>query len=157
MRRRPALQKHSACFPQGQIVLVRQAGESECVLRGARIVAPHQFEHRRVKLYVCVRADMRDARDPLLGAVNEGNRAIDIAERPGRKGQIDYRGDAGVKSKAKGQIVVTAGLEQGERPFQVIPRLAILAGEPACYPSGAMGDAGLRRMGSRLDVDEEGR
>ena len=89
---------------------------------------------------------MRDARDPLLGAVNEGNRAIDLAERPGRNGQIDHRGDAGVKSKAKGQIVVTAGLEQGERPFQVIPRLAILAGEPASAARDAMGDAGLGRI-----------
>ena len=60
-------------------------------------------------------------------------------------------------SEAKGQIVVAAGLEQGERPFQVIPRLAILAGEPACDPGDAMGDAGLGRIGSRLDVAEEGR
>jgi hypothetical protein len=55
-------------------------------------------------------------------------------------------------SEAKGQLVVTAGLEQGESSFTVIPRLAILAGEPAGDPSGAMGDAGLRRIGSRLDV-----
>ena len=60
-------------------------------------------------------------------------------------------------SEAKGQIVVAAGLEQGERPFQMIPRLAILAGEPASDPGGAMGDAGLGRIGSRLDVAEEGR
>ena len=39
----------------------------------------------------------------------------------------------------------------------MIPRLAIFAGEPARYPSGAMGDAGLRQIGSRLDVAEEGR
>ena len=35
-----------------------------------------------------------------------------------------HRGDAGVLSEAKGQIVVAAGLEQGERAFQVIPRFS---------------------------------
>ena len=68
-----------------------------------------------------------------------------------------HRAGAGVMPEAKGQIIVTAGLEQGERPFQVIPRLAIFAGEPASHPGGAMGDAGLGRIGSRLDVAEEGR
>ena len=38
----------------------------------------------------------------------------------------------------------------------MIPRLAILAGEPASDPSGAVGDAGLGRIGARLDVAEEG-
>ena len=71
--------------------------------------------------------------------------------------QIGHRGDAGVRSEAKGQIVVAAGLEQGERAFQMIPRLRVLAGEPASHPGGAMGDAGLGRIGSRLDVAEEGR
>ena len=89
--------------------------------------------------------------------VDERNRAIDFAERPRRKREIDHRGDAGVLSEAKGQIVVAAGLEQGERAFQMIPRFAILAGEPASDPGGAMRDAGLGRIGSRLDVAEEGR
>ena len=71
--------------------------------------------------------------------------------------QVSHRADAGVRSEAKGQIIVAAGLEQGERPFQMIPRLAIFAGEPARDPGGAMGDAGLGRIGSRLDVAEEGR
>ena len=100
---------------------------------------------------------MGEARDPRLHAVNERNRAIDLAERPQRNRQIDHRADAGVMSEAKGQIVVAAGLEQGERPSKMIPRLAILAGEPASHPGGAMGDAGLGRIGSRLDVAEEGR
>ena len=72
-------------------------------------------------------------------------------------GKIGHRGDAGVRSEAKGQIVVAARLEQGERAFQMIPRFAILAGEPASHPGDAMGDAGLGRIGSRLDVTEEGR
>ena len=60
-------------------------------------------------------------------------------------------------SEAKGQIVVTAGLEQGERAFQMIPRLAILASETVGDPHNAMGDAGLGRIGSRLDIAEESR
>jgi hypothetical protein len=59
-------------------------------------------------------------------------------------------------SEAKGQIVVSAGLEQSDRTFQMIPRLAILASEPASDSGGAMGDAGLGRIGARLGVVEEG-
>ena len=62
-----------------------------------------------------------EARDPRLHAVDERNRAIDIAERPRRNREISHRGDAGVRSEAKGQIVVAAGLEQGERAFQDDP------------------------------------
>ena len=138
-------------------MLAREAGEFEGVRRGARVVATHQFEQGRVHSSKRERADMGEVRDPRLHAVDERNRAIDLAERPRRNRQIGHRGDAGVLSEAKGQIVVAAGLEQGERPFQMIPRLAILAGEPACDPGGAMGDAGLGRIGSRLDVAEEGR
>ena len=43
-------------------------------------------------------------------------------------------------------------MEQSERTFQMIPRLAILAGEPASCPRGAMGDAGDGRIGSHLGV-----
>ena len=41
------LQKHSKRAPQVQIVLAREAGELECVLRCAQVVATHQFEHGR--------------------------------------------------------------------------------------------------------------
>ena len=54
----------------------------------------------------------------------------------------------GSMSEAKGQIVVAAGLEQGERPFQMIPRLAILAGEPAGDPGGS--DARRRPRANRV-------
>ena len=89
--------------------------------------------------------------------VDERNRAIDLAESPQRNRQIGHRGDAGVRSEAEGQIFVAAGLEQGERPFEVIPRFAILAGEPASDPGGAVRNAGLGQIGFRLDVAEEGR
>ena len=63
--------------------------------------------------------------------------------------------DAGVRPEAKGQIVVAAGLEQGERTPKMIPRLVIRAGEPACNPGGAMGDAGLGQIRACLEVTEE--
>src|SRR5271165_716438 len=71
--------------------------------------------------------------------------------------RYDTAATPGSTPKAKGQIIVTAGLEQGERTFQMVPRLAILAGEPARNPGGAVGDAGLGRIGPRLDVAEERR
>ncbi len=95
---------------------------------------------------------MGEVRHPHLHAVDERNRPIDFANRPRRYRQNGHRNDAGVLSKAIGQIVVAAGSEQGERSFQVIPRLRVLAGEPASNSRGAMGDAGLGRIGSRLNV-----
>ncbi len=100
---------------------------------------------------------MGEVRYPPLHAVDERNRAIDLAERPQREGKIGHRADARVRSEAKGQIVVAARLEQGERTFQMILSLAIFAGEPMSDPDRAVSDAGLRRIGSRLDVAEEGR
>ena len=100
---------------------------------------------------------MGEVRDPRLNAVDERSRAIDLAESPQRGRQSGHRGDAGVPSEAKAQIIVAAGLEQRERAFQMIPRFTIFAGEPASDPGGAMCDAGLGGIGSRLDVAEEGR
>ena len=100
---------------------------------------------------------MGEVRDPRLHAVDERNRAIDFAESPRHNCQSGHCGNALVMPKAKGQIVVAPGLEQCERPFQMIPRLAIFAGEPACEAGGAMGDAGMGRIGPRLNVVEEGR
>ena len=97
-----------------------------------------------------------EARDPRLHAIHERNRAIDLPERPRNNRQAGHRGDTGVPREAKGQIIVTAGFEQGERAFQMTPRLAILASEPASHPSGAVGDAGLGRIGARLEVAEKG-
>ena len=147
VRSRPTLEKHAERAKHGQVMLARETGEFEDVRRGARVVATHQFEESRVQSCKRERADMGEVRDPRLHAVDERNRAIDLAERPRRDRQIDHRGDAGVQPEAKGQIVVAAGLEQGERTFQVIPRLAILAGEPASDPGGAMGDAASGESG----------
>ena len=137
-------------------MLTREPGKLEGVRRGARMVATHQFEQRRVHSSKRERANMGEIRHSRLHPVDERNRAIDLTERPQREGEIAHRGDAWVNSKAKGKIVVAAGSEQGERTFQMIPRLAILAGEPASDPGGAMGDAGFERLGCRLDVAEKG-
>ena len=86
---------------------------------------------------------------------HERRRAIDFAERPQYKRKIRHSRDALVLSESERQVVVAAGLEQGERPFQMILGLAILAREPACRSGDATGDAGLGRIGSGLDVVEE--
>jgi hypothetical protein len=83
-----------------------------------------------------------------MQAINERRRVIDLADGPRHHRQIGHHGDPGIQSKTKGQIIVAAGLERSERPFQMVPRLAILAGEPAGGAGGAMGDAGLGRIGS---------
>jgi hypothetical protein len=120
-------------------------------------VAPHQTEDPRIKFPVRVRPDMGEVRYPLLGPINQGQCAIDLAEGPRNKRQIDHGGDTFVMCEAKGQVVVAAGLEQGERLLEVIPCLAILADEPASHPGGAIGDAGLGRLGRRRAVGERRR
>ena len=77
---------------------------------------------------------MGAARDPLPGAADERSRTFDIAERPQRKREVVHRRDAGVLSKAEGQIVVAAWLEQGQRALQMIARFTILSGEPTRRP-----------------------
>jgi hypothetical protein len=50
-------------------------------------------------------------------------------------------------AEAKGQIVVAAGLEQGERRFEVIPRLAILAGDQLVIPAARWATQASRESG----------
>ena len=141
-----------------QVMLTHEPGKLDGVLRRAHVVTAHQCEHGRVHSSRRECADMGEARDPRLHAVDERSRAIDLAESPQRSGQIGHRCDVGVPSEiGRPDIFVAAGLEQGERPFEVIPRLAILAGEPASRSGGALRDARLGRIGSCLDVPEESR
>ena len=98
---------------------------------------------------------MGDFRDPRLHAVDEGNRAINLPKRPQRDRKIPHRADARVESEAKGQIIITARLKHFERPFEVIPRLAISSREPAGDSRDAMRHGSLRGIGSRRDVVEK--
>ena len=97
------------------------AGKLEGVRRGARLVAPHQCEHGREHTSGRECADMRDVRDPRLGGVDErklphGLRRKAMTPSPGGPRPANV----GVGCEPKGQIVVAARLEQGERAFQMI-------------------------------------
>ena len=105
---------------------------------------------------LCACADMGEARDPRLGVADERNGAPDVAQRPQCERELEHCCDAGVLAEAKSQIVVAAGLEEGQRVFQVLSRFAKLSGEPTRGSRCAVGDSGLLGIGSRLDVAEEG-
>ena len=156
-RGRPTLEKHAESAPHRQLALASEPGKLEGVRRGPRAVAAHQFKHSRVVCSNRQRADVGEVRHPRLHAVVERNRAIDLAERPRHYRKMGHCGDAGVWSETERHVVVSTGLEQGERPFEVIPRFAILAGEPASNSGYAAGHAGLGHIGRRLQVAEEGR
>jgi hypothetical protein len=98
---------------------------------------------------------MGEARDPRLGVADERNGAPDVAQRPQCEREVEHCCDAGVLAEAKGQIVVAAGLEEGQRVFQVLSRFAKLSGEPTRGSRCAVSDSCLWRIGSRLDVAEE--
>ena len=100
--------------------------------------------------------DVLEGANPRLHALDERNRAIDLAERPGRNRQIGHRGRARVMSEAKGELIVAAGLEQRERVFQFTHGLNIFPGEAVSCALDPMGDASLGRIGSRCDAGEEG-
>ena len=73
---------------------------------------------------------MHQVSDPRLSAANDGNRARDVAQRPQYEPELKHCPNAGVVTEAKGQVVVAAWPEQGERAFQMLSRVAILSGEP---------------------------
>ena len=91
---------------------------------------------------------MGEVRDPRLSVGRQGNRASDVAQRPQREREVKHRRDAGVLSKAKRQIVVAPGLEQGQRAFQVIARFAYSPANQYVAPAQrwatqASGESGL--------------
>ena len=106
-------------------MLTREPGELESILRGAHAVAAHQFEQRRMLLSERERADMGDGRRAASAAPSTRDSARSTSPS-GHKAiaRADHCGDAGVMPEAKGQIVVAAGLEQGERAFKMFPRFA---------------------------------
>ena len=158
---RQALEKHSEGSPQRQIMLARKSGEFGGefgrVPRDAREVAAHQFKHRPLGFPVRARLDMREPRDPRLRCVNEGSRPFDVAQRPQCERKVKHYRHAGVLSEVKGEIVVTRGLKQRERAFQMVACFDVFSGGPVGGPEDAMCDAGRGRIGSCLDVAAESR
>ena len=111
----------------------------------------------RKPLALCTRADMGEACAPRLSVANEGNRAPDVAQRPQCEREVQHCPDARVDSEAERKIVVAPGLEQGQRTLDMLPRLEKFSGEPVGGALHAMRDSSLGRIGSRLDVAQEGR
>jgi hypothetical protein len=99
---------------------------------------------------------MCDGGNPRVRAVDEGSRAPDVADRPQYHREAMHRGDAFVMSEAESKIVVAPGLKQRQRLFKMLPRFAVLSGEPMRHPGCAVSDSGLGRVRPRLDVAEEG-
>jgi hypothetical protein len=149
------LEKDPERSPEGQIMLARELGKFDAVHCGTRRIVTHQFEPDCEGSVVGVRADVREARHPRLSVANEGNGAPDVAQRPQGEREIQHRGNPLVVSEAKGQIVVTPGLEERQRVFQGLARFDILTGKPMCDPGYAASDSGLRLVRSRLDVAKE--
>ena len=75
----------------------------------------------RVHSSKCERADMGEVRHPRLHAINERNRAIDVAERPERNRQIDHRGDAGVLVRSERPDRRRGRAGTGRAPFRDDP------------------------------------
>jgi hypothetical protein len=138
-------------------VLSPESGELDGVQREMRAIAAHQFEQSREHLPVCVRADMCDARDPRLGGPDVGNRTRNVAQLPQWEREMKHRPHAGVISEAKGEIIVTPGLEQRERAFQMVARLDVFTGQKVARPASSMRNPGFGRIGPCLNVAQESR
>ena len=104
-----------------------------------------------VQTQACRRACRRRV---AMSTFGKGCRPIDFAERPQSNRRTNHCRGTRVRSKSKGQIVVTARLEQGERALQVNQRLAVLAREKKVSPvtrcaTPASGELGLALMSLR--------
>ena len=153
---RQALEKDPERSPNRKIVLTRESRGFGGIRCGAREVPPHQLEHGRAPFPVRAGADVGEARDPRRSIVGQGNRALDVAQRPQRERQENHRRDARILPEAEGQIVVAPGLKQGQRTFQSAPRFEEISGEPMRGPGYAVSDAASGESGLGLDVAEEG-
>ena len=117
---------------------------------GPQVIAAHNVEHPREHIAESTGAGMRAAQ-PLLSAIDHGDRTFDIAEHPGRNRQIVHGGDAHIIYKAISEIVVATRFEQGERLVEMIARFDELAGELMVNSDHAMGHARLGRVRPPLD------
>ena len=108
-------------------------------------VPPHQLEHRRVRFPTRASRNARGSRYAPR-ARQRANRATDVAQRPQREREINHRHDASVVSEAEREIVVPAGMEQGDRTLHMLSRATILRRTNGWTPH-AMRDASLGRIG----------
>lgn len=95
---------------------------------------------------MCARTEMREPRDTRLSVADEGTRAPNLAQRPQHTREVKHRRHAHVLAKAEGQIVITPGLENGQRMFKMISRLAVLSSEPMRSSDNAASDSSLGRI-----------
>ena len=101
---------------------------------------------------------MGEARVPRIRVKFERNGAFDLARGPqGHREVQRIAPTPDPKVRTGTQIVVALGLKQSESVFKMIPRFAVLSGEPMRDSGRAVCDSGLRQIGSCLDVAEEGR
>ena len=78
----PPFEENAPRMKQLQLVLSRCSRKVDSVRRCTREVAAHEFEHGGVQSPECSRPDMLKARESRLGAVDDRNRASDVAQRP---------------------------------------------------------------------------
>ena len=140
----------------GQVVLAGEPAKLAGMRRGPSAVAAHQFEQRRMVSGEGMGADVRNTGEPFLTALEEEDRAIDVAERPYGDRKADEGGDARVQTESQGQVVVATRLEKSQRMSNPVARVAILSGEEMGHAAYAMGDARLGRFGPLPHVAEKG-
>ena len=103
---------------------------------------------RPYALPVCARAGMGEGRIPRIRVKFERNGAFDVAQGPQGHREERHRPDARIE-KPNSQTVVVPGLKQSQSLFKMLPRLAVLSGEPMRDSGRAVSDSGLGRIGSR--------
>ena len=134
-------------------MFVRQSDEFDAVRGSAREVASHQFEHGHDAFPVCACAGMGEGRIPRIRVKFERNGAFDLAQGPQGHREQRHRPDARLqKAEPEPETVDALGLKQSQSLFKMLPRFAVLSGEPMRDSGRAVCNSGLRRIGSRLDV-----
>ncbi len=129
--------------------------DRNAVLCGARKIPSQQPEESGVEVPVGDRSNMREPGHPGLRGFDQLKRAIDLAERPQGKRQIEHCANARIVPEAKSLIAVALGIEQAQRPLEMIAGLGIFAGGEVRYAGYALGDAGFRLIPLAPDLAQK--
>jgi IS5 family transposase len=120
---RPGFQEGPESDPQGNPMLVSDAGKRFGQRGGAVDIPADDLEHGVVHHPVCRGREVSQFRDSLGRRVGELSRAIDLAERPKHDRQIDHRRNADILAEAEGEIAISLRIENRHGLFEVRARL----------------------------------
>jgi hypothetical protein len=155
MQFHPGFRERPETDPQADPMLVCDAGERFGDRRRAAGISSDNLEHHIVHEPISRARKVLQLLGSRRHRAHELSRAIDLAERPKRDGQIGHRGNADILAEAEGEVAVSLRLENRQGLFEVRASLNEISRKPKRHSVGPMRDARLRRSWLRRTVAQE--